>query len=274
MSVLFGGRDDKAVLGGLFGSCDSDEDDEPSGGEIGVEGVNPDLGVTELLYHSESSRGSFEVKLFQQKIKGIAHQLWPAATHMCRYIDANLDSVFSAHGGVERTRVIELGAGIGLVGLYLSVLGCSKVLLTDLPKAMDILQKNIDANERASTAVCLPLSWGNVQETEVALAALLGEGLDDDEFPPLIVAADCVYWESLFELLVITLCKLCQHREGTRVLMSHVRRWKKDAKFFKMCQKKGLLVEVISETIEQVPAEHTGINERTITRIYRITNKK
>jgi hypothetical protein len=113
-----------------------------------------------------------------------------------------------------------------------------------------------------------------VQETEVALAALLGEGLDDDEFPPLIVAADCVYWESLFELLVITLCNLCQRREGTRVLMSHVRRWKKDAKFFKLCQKKGLLVEVISETIEQVPAEHTGVNERTITRIYLITSIK
>lgn len=296
MSVLFAAKE-KGVLAGLFGAASgSDSDSEPEGApgagspEQGAAGEEKpgqadqtdQSGLTELVHRSESARGAFEVRVYQHRIKGIAHQLWPAATHLCRYIDTNLDSVFSAHGGVEGARVIELGAGVGLVGVYLSALGCRRVILTDLQQAMEIIQTNIDANKTktasSSSTLAMPLSWGNAAEAEAVVLALLcgGESAaapESEEPPPLIVAADCVYWESLFELLADTLCLLCRRCQGARVLMSHVRRWKKDAKFFKLCVKKGLNVTVLSETVEHVPAEHTGLPERTITRVYLISSQ-
>ena len=128
-------------------------------------------------------------------------------------------------------------------------------------------------SSRAASA--MPLSWGNAEETESVLSILLDRAVVDENngTPPLIVAADCVYWESLFDILVDTLCLVC-HRTGARVLMSHIRRWKKDAKFFKLCAKKGLNVDLLSETVEHEPAEHTGIPERIVSRVYLITLKK
>jgi len=274
---------EKSVFAGLFGgsTSDSDSDSEGSNGQGGSGSANLlhdrelEGEATELVHRSESIRGAFEVRLVQRKIKGIAHQLWPAATHLCRYIDANLDTVFSAYGGLENCRAIELGAGIGLVGVYLAALGCKRVVLTDLPEAMELLQTNSGVNDCAGAAAAMPLCWGNASETEAALSAALPAESDAPPPPLLIVAADCVYWESLFEPLVDTLCELClrnSRSRGARVLMSHVRRWRRDAKFFKLCCKRGLRVDVLSETMEHVPAEHTGKLERAITRVYLISS--
>ena len=279
MSIAFGATG----ISTLFGGDASDSDTERPHGEFehGLEVQEKEErelgeGGTVILGHcSETPRGTIEVKLLQQRLKGIAHQLWPAASLLCRYVDANLDSVFSAHGGIDRCRVLELGAGVGLVGVYLSLLGCKKVILTDLPEALEILRMNISRNNAGDTASAMPLSWGNAQETESVLSILLDLAVVDekDGTPPLIVAADCVYWESLFDILVDTLCLVC-HRTGARVLMSHIRRWKKDAKFFKLCAKKGFNVDLLSETVEHEPAEHTGIPERIVSRVYLITLKK
>jgi len=279
MSIAFGATGMSTLFGGYASDSDTEHPHGEHGPEVQVEEDRENeegVGETEILGHrSETARGTIEVKLLQQRLKGIAHQLWPAASLLCRYVDANLDSVFSPHGGIDRCRVLELGAGVGLVGVYLSLLGCEKVILTDLPEALEILRLNISRNNAGNTASAMPLSWGNAQETESVVSVLL-DRVDVDEkdgTPPLIVAADCVYWESLFDILVDTLYLVC-HRTGARVLMSHIRRWKKDAKFFKLCTKKGLNVDLLSETVEHVPAEHTGIPERIVSRVYLITLKK
>ena len=265
--IAFARNREKSLLSSLFGaSASSDEDEEEEEtGEQGPSGVGDGGGTEEELIH----RGQFaEIRLFQQKSRGIAHQLWPAATHLCNYIDGNMQAVFEPHGGVEQARVVELGAGIGLVGLYVAALGCKRTILTDLPKAMDILNRNIEANAENGKGVidCMPLSWGCSDEASLVVSALNEQ---TTTFPPLILAADCIYWECLFEVLVDSLCELLAI-PGARVLMSHVRRWKKDARFFKLCTKRGLSVTVLQETVEHVPAINTGLPERCITRIYSI----
>jgi hypothetical protein len=52
-----------------------------------------------------------------------------------------------------------------------------------------------------------------------------------------------------------------------------VKRWKRDAKFFNLCRKMRLLVEMLLETVLMVPNEHTGVLRRQVSRIYRITKK-
>jgi predicted nicotinamide N-methyase len=263
--IAFARGKERSVLSSLFGASTSEDEDEEEE-EPGPSGGGDDRGVEE---EELTHRGQFaEIHLFQQKSRGIAYQLWPAATHLCNYIDGNTQAVFEPHGGVEQARVVELGAGIGLVGLYVAALGCKRTILTDLPKAMDILNRNIEANEvNGKGAVdCMPLSWGSSEEASLVVSAL-NEHSTTLSFPPLILAADCIYWECLFEVLVETLCELLAI-PGARVLMSHVRRWKKDARFFKLCTKRGLSVTVLQETVEHVPAINTGLPERCITRIY------
>lgn len=264
-------KGEKDILSGIFGIEIDDDESVNEEEEViaDVEEENNRDFLTELVHHSLSR--SIEIKLFQQKRKGIAHQLWPAAAHLCNYIEANQDTVFAPTGGVSATSVIELGAGIGLVGLFLSSLGCKKVVLTDLPQAMDILAINIEANSGITHGVeAMPLSWGNLEETTQVLTSVYDSAAPI--LPPLIVAADCIYWECLFDILAQTLSELCG--KGSRVIMSHVKRWKKDSKFFKLCVKKGLMVTVLSESVEYVAHEHTGLPEKTITRIYCIMSKE
>jgi predicted nicotinamide N-methyase len=267
--------------------------------------VEDAVSVSIEVYHSSTK--AFQISLHQEKIKGIAHQLWPAATHLSKYLETNLDTLLPSNS-VECINVLELGAGIGLCGLVCSKLNFKKVIVTDLPVAIDILNSNIALNntvtstnggrriiviekgdienksipldiadhvvdcgtmERESSSHCTiearVLSWGNHDE----LASVMEHF--DRSFPVLVIAADCVYWESLFKPLYDTITKLVS-QYNCEIIISHVRRWKKDEKFFKMCRK-TMIVELLEEIREYVPAEHTGVLTREIKRIYRIRSK-
>lgn len=52
------------------------------------------------------------------------------------------------HQFMGRT-VLELGAGTGLVGIVASVLGAGRVILTDLPYALDNARENVERNRLA-----------------------------------------------------------------------------------------------------------------------------
>ena len=56
------------------------------------------------------------------------------------------------------------------------------------------------------------------------------------------------------------------------VIVAHVRRWKKDGKFFAMC-KKTMNVDVLEETVDSVINEATSEVSRRVTRIYKISAK-
>ncbi len=122
----------------------------------------------------------------------------------------------------------------------------------------------------------------------------------------LCLAADCVYWESLFKPFVATLRSLVEEHNAD-VLVCHVKRWKKDERFFKMCRKHFQVMLVREHTnVEMLPCEGKNKNEdpgrsgikndyddddedddegpeetspeqpqrRTIQRIYRLSRKK
>lgn len=109
------------------------------------------------------------------------------------------------------------------------------------------------------------LSWGNKDE----LVAVMDRF--ERNCPVLVIAADCVYWEVLFKPLYETIKELVEVYKA-EIIISHVKRWKKDEKFFKMCRR-SMIVELLEEVREIVPAEHTGIPTREMKRIYRIKAK-
>lgn len=203
------------------------------------------------------------ITLRETRAKGIGHQIWPAAVKLCTFIETNIGNYISVP---SKTIVVELGSGIGLCGIFCSKLSCRSVILSDLPEVIEALNFNIDKNNASHNTIAKCIRWG-VHEDLSSIAPLI---LDVKDNKLLILAADCIYWEHLFEPLYETICALVAL--GGTVLLSHVRRWKKDGRFFTICKKNpSLTVSKLQETVEMLPAEHTKIPTRHITRIYSIS---
>lgn len=100
-----------------------------------------------------------------------------------------------------RKTIVEIGAGGGLVGLAVG-LGCElekgqKLSITDQVPMFALMEKNIALNHLESRVVPLVYDWGTAPPDE-----LVG---GEVEFPDVVLAADCVYFEPAFPLLLHTL---------------------------------------------------------------------
>lgn len=204
-----------------------------------------------------TSLSGITVRLHQERVRGIAHQLWPASIALVEYMERNLDTLFPA--GIREQAFVELGAGIGLCGLFAAALGSRQVVLTDVPVAMDSLEHNIAINN-ATRARAAVLMWGD--EGDFRQVTSMFEG------PPFVIASDCVYWEHLYVPLFKTLLSFVNH--GSTILMAHVKRWKKDTKFFAMCVK-HMKVETVLERVDHKVVDESLVSRRIIHRIYRMS---
>jgi hypothetical protein len=151
--------------------------------------------------------------------------------------------------------ILELGAGIGLVGLELATQLNARVLLTELEEGLPLLQQNRLLNmERfylggQEDAVQVDrLYWGNAQDVKKALewynsskatttaAVTTGESYsfsDQQQQPLLILASDCVYWEEFHKPLEEALAGLLSAVPSNSLcLLAGPRRWKRDNTFY------------------------------------------
>ncbi|XP_047432487.1 protein N-lysine methyltransferase METTL21A isoform X1 [Mugil cephalus] len=179
--------------------------------------------------HNSSAQFRFanrDIRLAQDwKKLGVAAVVWDAAVVTCMYLEL---------GGVELKgrRVIELGAGTGLVGIVAALMG-AHVIITDREPALDFLSANVKTNLPADcrgSAVVSELSWG--------------EGLE--RFPPggfdLVLGADIVYLEDTFAPLLRTLEHLCS--DTTAVLLACKIRYERDTAFLGMLRQRFRVEEV------------------------------
>jgi hypothetical protein len=90
----------------------------------------------------------------------------------------------------------------------------------------------------------------------------------NSQLPTLVLAADCVYWETLYNPLYQTILRLVINHNAI-ILMSYVKRWKKCEKFFKLFQKiKEIKINIMKESVEWVKDENTDKKCKRITRLY------
>ncbi|CAL5219246.1 g1040 [Coccomyxa viridis] len=172
-----------------------------------------------------------------QPEKGLSFQVWPSSRTLLRYLDHRQPQVW------QGKRVIELGCGCGLVGLCFAACG-AHVLLTDLPEPLDLIRSNIGLNQctidaAGGTAIAHELTWGVTQARQLP---------QQWQSPDVVVAADVVYRQELFQPLLSALVML--GGKDTVLLLAHVRRWKSDKRFFKALSK-GFSVSDITSIIDK-----------------------
>ncbi|XP_031796918.1 EEF1A lysine methyltransferase 3 isoform X2 [Sarcophilus harrisii] len=133
------------------------------------------------------------------------------ALSLCSYFEKkNLD--------FRGKKVIELGAGTGIVGILAALQG-GDVTITDLPLALEQIQGNVQANVPVGgRAQVRPLAWG------------LDQGVFPEDYD-LVLGADIVYLEQTFPLLLGTLRHLCGPN-GTIYLASKMREEHRTGSFF------------------------------------------
>jgi predicted nicotinamide N-methyase len=141
--------------------------------------------------------GDATLTLLQRPIvqaSDLGNAVWEGAVQLTRLLERRVQERTMA---LDKMRVLELGAGVGLVGLAAAVLGSPHVVLTDMRNIVPLLQRNAELNAAAcgdnAVVVCRDLDW-----TDDPLPDL-GSEFD------LIVAADCIYVHSPLAALVAVL---------------------------------------------------------------------
>ena len=129
-------------------------------------------------------------------------RVWPCSFHLLEHL-VGTSGTLLAVAGCDPIRVVELGAGTGIVGLGVAAtLGTrAMVVVTDpaIPcgdgTSLDLLQRNLDAN--ATLAVARKLLWGDAHDV-AALRDELGGASD------VVVGSELLYREDSVAALVET----------------------------------------------------------------------
>jgi len=147
------------------------------------------IGDKQLIIHEWTNQSNM----------GTGANVWDGAILLARYLH---------HIQLDHKRVLELGAGCGLVGLTASLLGAESVVLTDLPHIVPLLQCNVNSN-RLSNVECVACDWYQPKQL----------GTFD-----VILVADCVWMEDLVTPLLSTLKRMTT--KSTIVYITYQRRGK------------------------------------------------
>lgn len=155
-----------------------------------------------------------ELKLAQNpSSQNLGTTVWDSSIVLAKYLEKNARNGTFARHKVKGKHAIELGAGMGLGGIALAILGCN-VMLTDVEEVLPLLRNNYERNISPSAlrAMGSPLAGSlgtvSVQEVDWAVPAHR-DGLGPFDY---ILAADCVYHEHLLEDLLVTVLHLCSPR--------------------------------------------------------------
>lgn len=223
---------------------------------------------------------------------GIAWRVWPGATYLLEYIaNERPDCLFrKGNPRCSRTTVLELGSGVGTVGLFCAGMGM-RTILTDTEEAVRALERSVAENEdtaivadadtchsfsQRKRVVVMRLDWNSKKDAELVLQKMAEGPFGLKRV--IIVLSDCTYWDSLFVPLASTIERLLLGIKDSGgqgiVLCAHERRqWKIEKRFFtKRLRQHHLDANVVAERLRdgsETNATHalTGWNQR----VYKIS---
>lgn len=156
---------------------------------------------------------------------GIGGKLWDSCLVMTRYLALH-------RALIEGKSVVELGSGLGLVGIFCAMLG-ARVTLTDISDVVPLLQYNIALNFPGGDD-CSTATSGESSIRPTAARHLWGSETSNlpTPHPEVLVLSDVVYDPEGYVPLVTSLDALATDR--TVVLMAHRSRNPMEHQFFEL----------------------------------------
>ena len=149
----------------------------------------------------DTTRGSsaLSITLLEPSLTGdnLGHKTW-CASYILALRLRHLQQLLSGPESSQRLRVLELGAGTGLLGIaFASIFPHSEIDLTDLPTIVTNLAQNVAANRAllqlvGSTASAFALDWADAvpkPNSERYDIVLVADPLYSPDHPPLLVGA-------------------------------------------------------------------------------------
>ncbi|KAL4783247.1 putative methyltransferase-domain-containing protein [Aspergillus varians] len=238
----------------------------------GSAGSNDSFNISESLVPARETRqaGQSHISfdgLLQQPLllkedlkEGCGGQLWPAGMVLAEYmlrqhrsslVDKTMSVLFVTfpHLWFES---LELGAGGGLVGLAVASgceLGRSAICITDQAPMLPLMEANVALNNLSNIVNTAVLDWGTCASDNIP------------QHPDVILAADCVYFEPAFPLLISTLKDLLG--PDSVCYFCFKRRRRADLRFLKLA-KKAFQVFEINDDPHSEPYKRENIHLYTI----------
>ncbi|TPX51385.1 hypothetical protein SeMB42_g00456 [Synchytrium endobioticum] len=166
---------------------------------------------------------------------GNGGRTWEAAEYLTLYLEALPGSFWHS-----RAKIVELGAGTGVLGFAVAMLlshhnAAATMNITDLPVMLPLISSNAATNLNQDES-------SRVRASELVWGGTLSEYHKTQVPYDLILCADCVYLEGLFEPLLGTLEELACGT--TEILLCSKKRRRADKRFFTMLKKKFHVEEV------------------------------
>ncbi len=178
------------------------------------------------------------ILLHEDLKEGCGGQLWPAGIRLAKYM-------LKYHHDLRGKSIIEIGAGGGLVGLAVArgslISNDRKLLITDQVPMLSLMKKNISLNALGSKVDALVYDWGADMPAEVA-SQIETTASRDNAYPDVVLAADCVYFEPAFPLLLRTLADLIG--PSTTCYFCFKKRRRADMRFVRQLMKKFAVQEL------------------------------
>eukprot|EP00241_Pyramimonas_parkeae_P023081 CAMPEP_0114276996 /NCGR_PEP_ID=MMETSP0059-20121206/545_1 /TAXON_ID=36894 /ORGANISM="Pyramimonas parkeae, Strain CCMP726" /LENGTH=292 /DNA_ID=CAMNT_0001397053 /DNA_START=159 /DNA_END=1037 /DNA_ORIENTATION=- len=175
--------------------------------------------------------------------------VWHGVRPLCEYLFREY-----MHGSHHPARVIELGAGMGVAGLFLAQLVGAPVLLTDgHPAVVKVLQQNAQLNHPACSNVTARRLWWGSEEIHA-----LGNF-------HLVLATDVVYSACQVRPLLSTIKNLLSSTDNARAIMAHAARIdagkQTDEHLSEMLR---LATSEFGLTVDSVPFKPRSVEEKAV----------
>jgi predicted nicotinamide N-methyase len=166
-------------------------------------GMNSELKVPRLGLKSDHQAAQL-VLPDDHSVEDIGSRVWDGALSLLQHM------LLHRSAALQGARVIELGAGVGFLGIACFLHGARQVCITDLPPIVARIQDNIDLNRGAIDALT-PAMNGSPHAESGVMARALPWGSDVSSFEPpfdAIIASDVAYEQAAVVLLLTSLFEL------------------------------------------------------------------
>ncbi|KAI7902777.1 putative methyltransferase-domain-containing protein [Cokeromyces recurvatus] len=207
--------------------------------------------------------------------------IWLTSIVFCSYLERLSSKRDKRHSWINvldhGKRWVELGSGVGLIGIMLHKLGIEDVTITDIGELVEQMEKNVEANGihvksltgrrkneyEDGTIIVDPLLWNNQEEMDSIKNA--GKEID------YIVACDCIYSEASAIDLVKTM-EYLSNENTTIICISEVRNQAAQDKFMLEAQAR-FQVELLPAIQWQKKVNHQVDFDETLN-LYRLRKSK